>query len=72
MLTRHGRQPRLRSIVILTLLSMSSCTSSTVTECAGWRPIRLLAAEETELSRETKAEILAHDLHGVDMGCWTR
>lgn len=54
--------------------SLSACAGGSApsaaveTYCAGWRPIYPHA--DDVLTDETAAQILAHDEHGAEQGCW--
>jgi len=56
------------------LLAIEGCTPKLVAvksdPCAGWSPI--YASKQDVLTDGTAKQILAHDLHGVQAGCWKR
>ena len=64
----------LANCVILASFGTSGCTPKLVAvksdPCAGWAPI--YASKLDVLTDGTAKQILAHDLHGVQAGCWKR
>src|SRR6185312_8584196 len=63
------RQLRLWTLLIPALLLAGCATTGRVIDpCAGWSPIVVSKADR--LTDGTAKQILAHDLHGVDQGCW--
>ena len=59
------------------LMLLASCagvgvaTSDPATVCAGWRPILLSDAALAALDAQDGAAVLAHNLFGERIGCWT-
>ena len=62
-----------RWLLLIPLLLLASCATpaSRVIKpdpCAGWSPIYV--SKQDVLTDLTAKAVLAHDLHGVQAGCW--
>jgi len=69
------RRNRWRQLILALLLGSCAMTVGCATKpvvrtdfCTGWRAI--YPSRQDVLTDGTAKQILAHDQHGVDMGCW--
>lgn len=62
------------ALLLASCVTMVGCQTETAIVktdfCSGWKPITVSRSDT--LSDSTSKQILAHDLHGVDMGCWAK
>lgn len=62
---------RLKTALLLSVTLIAGCATSGASDaCAGWKPIRLAQASIDGLTDQDAQEVLAHNIFGVQRGCW--
>lgn len=64
------RGPAYFALMLLVMLPSCAMQGPAPDLCAGWAPIRPMPGETRRLSPELREQVLGHNVHGQNLGCW--
>lgn len=61
----------LRVLLISVVATLAvGCATSSGNQCAGWKPLHPTARDVDVISQRLNDDLLEHNEHGVNLGCW--